>query len=101
RTTSKPTPATNTSGAALSYGPNLRPSQADLWRSDRACATPSRPVKHFAESKGMLHLAQIPEQAGHDAECLLRNRKQYVFVGRVLRTAGVGMGHPHGRQLEN
>src|ERR1700761_7252841 len=45
--------------------------------------------------------AEIPEQAGHDAERFFRDRQQNVFVGRVLRAAGIGVRHPHRRQLEN
>src|ERR1700679_2585992 len=49
----------------------------------------------------MLHLAQVPEQARHDAQRLFGDRQQNVFIGRVLRTAGIGVRHPHCRQLEN
>src|SRR5579872_7488195 len=70
------------------------------------CRTAHAPLRHAPSSispsqKRMLHLAQIPEQARHDAECLFRNRQQDVLVGRMLRTARIRMRHPHGRQLEN
>src|ERR1700688_5251657 len=47
-----------------------------------------------------LHLAQIPEQSRHDAERLFSDRQQNVLVGRVLRTAGIGVRHPDRRQAK-
>jgi hypothetical protein len=41
-------------------------------------------------------LAEIPEQARHDAKRLLRHGEQNVLVGRMLRAAGIGMRHPDG-----
>jgi hypothetical protein len=44
-----------------------------------------------------LHLAQIPEQAGHQAQRLFRHRQKNVFIGRMLGAAGIGMRHPDRR----
>src|SRR5260221_5878466 len=41
--------------------------------------------------QGVRHLAQIPEQTRHDAECLFGDREQDMLVGRMLRAAGIGV----------
>src|SRR6266849_7868374 len=41
--------------------------------------------------QGARHLAQIPEQARHDAERFFGDRQQNVFIGRVLGAARIGM----------
>ena len=41
---------------------------------------------------------QIPEKPGHDPQAFPDNGGQKMFVGRVLATAAIGMGHPDGRQ---
>src|SRR5436305_14890017 len=46
------------------------------------------------------HFAEIPKQAGHDAERFLGEVKQDVLVGRMLRTGGIGVRHPDRRQTE-
>ena len=46
-------------------------------------------------------VAQVPEQAGHDAETLAHDRCQQVFVRRVLRAAGIGVRHPDRGQAEH
>ena len=46
------------------------------------------------------HLAQIPEQARHDAERFFGDRQQDVLVGRMLGAAGIGMRHPDRRQAK-
>src|ERR1700753_2999380 len=56
---------------------------------------------YSSPSERPLQLAHIPEQAGHDAERLLRHRQKNVLIGRVLRTARIGVRHPHGRQFED
>src|SRR5260370_41885308 len=35
------------------------------------------------------HLAQVPEQTRHDADCLFGDRGQDALVGRSLRAAGI------------
>src|SRR6266567_4690763 len=44
------------------------------------------------------HFTEIPEQARHDAERFLCEVKKNVLVGRMLRTAGIGVRHPDRRQ---
>src|SRR5438270_12662454 len=46
------------------------------------------------------HFAEIPEQAGHDAECFLGEAKENVLVGRMLRTAGIGVRYPDRRERQ-
>src|SRR5882757_8079268 len=62
----------------------------------------SSPAKTGTQEASRLarRLAEIPEQAGHDGERLLRHRQQDVFVGGVLRAARIGMRHPDRRQAE-
>src|SRR5436305_772600 len=47
------------------------------------------------------HFAEIPKQAGHDAERFLGEVKQDVLVGRMLRTAGKGVRQPDRLQSES
>src|ERR1700722_18338825 len=59
------------------------------------CAEMVMPNPSFGFRQRAWHLAQIPEQARHDAQRLLGDRQQNVLVGRVLGTTGIGVRHPH------
>jgi hypothetical protein len=44
--------------------------------------------------------AQIPINPSHDAKGFARNRREEMFVRRVLRARGVGVRDPDGRKAK-
>jgi len=84
-----------------------QPKARTVLRREKNLVNPVNPVKKNNEDR--IHSAvistvigrilhQIPEQSGHYLQTLSDDGRQQVFVGSVLATAAIGMGHPDGRQ---
>src|SRR5258708_35605140 len=92
-------------------GANDKGYSPDFGGARAGCVTPSSPLARLRRffgsqsvhtgSRRARHLAQIPEQARHDAEGLFGDGEKNVLIGRVLGTARIGMWHPDRRQAKS